>query len=443
MPPVPRPTFGKRSPAPRIDNAPNGILDAWTALEVLSPRTFRQPETLADGDRRAVAWLDRGHLPWEGGGERARPKTRLFYQLVLGTVDFEATISHLLARYTDSRVERPTARGEAILAVAIVDREGRLVEMPSVSVSSFAWGAPRALRGELGDLAEWRTAEQPLVEGLDEILRRDQDDEEAPPLDRATIMAGYEWLVASLNLPSELVKPPRFAIRSHEYYQNPDPPEPLLLNSFFLKDLAAAKTLFSEGQATLNLRRYLGCDGLRSSSWCHWSRRRSRPSSGCWVIFLRRDWVGCSWTKPGRPLALLRCLAEAAIVPDLYIVTPFVIVADNLRKLVRESGVLAEWTDDPWRWTSERIGTVHTVQGREAEAVIFVLGAPAPHQTGARGWAGGRPNLLNVAVTRAKERLYVVGNRSLWREAGLFRELDARLPEWSDLTRRCSALSSG
>jgi len=126
-------------------------------------------------------------------------------------------------------------------------------------------------------------------------------------------------------------------------------------------------------------------------------------------------------------LALLRRLAEQGAVPDLYIVTPFVVVADNLRKLVRESGFLADWTDDAWRWTSERIGTVHTVQGREAEAVILVLGAPAPHQTGARGWAGGRPNLLNVAVTRAKERLYVIGNRSLWREAGLFRELDARL----------------
>jgi superfamily I DNA and/or RNA helicase len=55
--------------------------------------------------------------------------------------------------------------------------------------------------------------------------------------------------------------------------------------------------------------------------------------------------------------------------------------------------------------------------------VIFILGAPRPEQAGARLWAGGTPNLLNVAVTRAKEALYVIGNDKLWREAGLFRTL--------------------
>jgi hypothetical protein len=73
--------------------------------------------------------------------------------------------------------------------------------------------------------------------------------------------------------------------------------------------------------------------------------------------------------------------------------------------------------------------------GREAEAVIFVLGAPSPSQTGARGWAGSHPNLLNVAVTRAKEALYVIGNRDLWCGAGLFRELDHRLPLWPPVPR--------
>ncbi|HZH75020.1 MAG TPA: AAA domain-containing protein, partial [Archangium sp.] len=126
---------------------------------------------------------------------------------------------------------------------------------------------------------------------------------------------------------------------------------------------------------------------------------------------------------------LLRRLARAGVNPDLYIVTPFVMVAENLRRVVRESRVMEGWTNrSPWQWTTERIGTVHTVQGREAEAVVFVLGAPALDQEGARGWAGRRVNLLNVAVTRAKEQLYVIGNRSLWRGAGFFRELDARLP---------------
>lgn len=128
-------------------------------------------------------------------------------------------------------------------------------------------------------------------------------------------------------------------------------------------------------------------------------------------------------------LRMLRQLRQAHVKPDLYIITPFVMVADRLRQAIGESDVLKGWGgEDEWRWINERIGTVHTAQGREAEAVILVLGAPHPAQTGARSWAGGRPNLLNVAVTRAKEVMYVVGNRQLWREAGSFRELDKELP---------------
>jgi hypothetical protein len=128
-------------------------------------------------------------------------------------------------------------------------------------------------------------------------------------------------------------------------------------------------------------------------------------------------------------LQLLRQLEQSGVKPDIYIITPFVIVEERLRKKVRESEILSGWVDeDDWRWTNERIGTVHTAQGREAEAVILVLGAPNPAQVGARSWAGSRPNLLNVAVTRAKEAIYVIGNRQLWCQAGLFRELDRRLP---------------
>lgn len=75
-------------------------------------------------------------------------------------------------------------------------------------------------------------------------------------------------------------------------------------------------------------------------------------------------------------------------------------------------------------WLGEHVGTVHTVQGREAKIVFFVLGAQGASQNGARNWAGGRPNLVNVAVTRAQASIYVIGNRGLWKSAGVFALLD-------------------
>lgn len=255
----PSPSSVHHSTPPPVTDEPQAILDTWTALEVLSPPTFRRPEDLAGGERRAVAWLDRELLPWEGLGEKARPRTKLFYQVVLGTLDLSNATSQLLAHYADSRVERPVARGEAILAVVILDREGRLVESPAVSISSFAWGIPHALAGDLTGLSTWRMAEGPLVEGLDEALRRGSSDtEENIALDLATINAGWEWLVTRLGLPRDLVTPPKFAIRSYESYKNFEPPDPLLLNSFYLNDLSTARSLFSQGKASANLRRYLG-----------------------------------------------------------------------------------------------------------------------------------------------------------------------------------------
>jgi hypothetical protein len=124
----------KLPPPPPVSNQSANILSAWTALEVLSPPSFRKPEDLAGGPRSLIAPFRDSRLPWENGGERSKPNQRLYYQIVLGTIDLEAAVSALLKVYTDRRPERPATRGEAILATVLVDQTGRPVESDPIAL---------------------------------------------------------------------------------------------------------------------------------------------------------------------------------------------------------------------------------------------------------------------------------------------------------------------
>jgi superfamily I DNA and/or RNA helicase len=68
-------------------------------------------------------------------------------------------------------------------------------------------------------------------------------------------------------------------------------------------------------------------------------------------------------------------------------------------------------------------GIVHVSQGRQAPVVVLAGTTP-----GARSWAAERPNLLNVAVSRAEHRLDVVGNQENWADKRHFSTLAGRLP---------------
>ncbi len=118
-------------------------------------------------------------------------------------------------------------------------------------------------------------------------------------------------------------------------------------------------------------------------------------------------------------------------LPDLYIITPFKMISNELRQLISKNEIIINYFKSVdrknyyqlmWVWISSHVGTVHTFQGKEAEAVFFVLGASLKELNGARVWAGGTPNILNVAVTRAKQRLYIVGNHAVWSGIGVFQE---------------------
>lgn len=108
--------------------------------------------------------------------------------------------------------------------------------------------------------------------------------------------------------------------------------------------------------------------------------------------------------------------------PDGYVISPFKMPATRLRAmLLATRGVLPDRSQTNGNdWVEHRVGTVHTFQGKEAEAVIVMLGAGRGPKAGSRSWAGATPNLLNVAATRAERVLYVVGNRTEWQSAGVF-----------------------
>ncbi|WP_169811707.1 ATP-binding domain-containing protein [Nocardia sienata] len=72
-------------------------------------------------------------------------------------------------------------------------------------------------------------------------------------------------------------------------------------------------------------------------------------------------------------------------------------------------------------------GTIHTAQGKQADVVILVLGGD-PARPGARRWAASKPNLLNVAVSRAKRRLYVIGDFRSWSRERYFGTMARHLP---------------
>lgn len=113
-------------------------------------------------------------------------------------------------------------------------------------------------------------------------------------------------------------------------------------------------------------------------------------------------------------------------LPDLYVISPFKEIKNRLKQALAN----AVWLDSEGnacpsppklsKWLQERIGTVHTFQGKEEDTVFMVLGTDADH-VGAAGWAASKPNLLNVALTRAKRRFYIVADRTLWEAMPHFR----------------------
>ena len=109
--------------------------------------------------------------------------------------------------------------------------------------------------------------------------------------------------------------------------------------------------------------------------------------------------------------------------PNIYIISPFKSVTNNMKSLLKKSlyNHCQEYDkEDIDNWIEKSCGTVHTFQGKEANEVILILGCDGESGEGAAQWAGKKPNILNVAVTRAKYRVAIIGESDLWRKVSNF-----------------------
>lgn len=148
------------------------------------------------------------------------------------------------------------------------------------------------------------------------------------------------------------------------------------------------------------------------------------------LIFPKSQWLHITGNENGNAdhynakqgSAVIQILEKAVAEeawPDLFIISPFKTVVSGLKRAIKKyctsnsNSPLAHF-EKLDEWLSKNIGTVHTFQGKEAKEVIFLLGCDrSDNAKGAIQWVNN--NIVNVAVTRAKYRLCVIGDRKAWR----------------------------
>ncbi len=77
------------------------------------------------------------------------------------------------------------------------------------------------------------------------------------------------------------------------------------------------------------------------------------------------------------------------------------------------------------------VGTIHTFQGSEKKVIILSTKVCGTQDN--INWINKRPNLLNVAVSRAKELFILVGNLYRLEKGKLTRQLVEHIREYGDI----------
>jgi len=207
------------------------------------------------------------------------------------------------------------------------------------------------------------------------------------------------------GLRSDWLEKHRLAYRRHSTFHAAERAAggTLLLDEHFRchPDIAAVSNelFYDQGLTVLTDTRGRPSLPRRPIFWSHVPGRATRPPYG-------NSWVNHDEIRQVDSFVhtLLEQLPHEATIG---VVTPFKPQADELRAHLSQY--------DRHR---VRVGTVHTFQGGERDVMVFSLVAGEGMHDGAIGWVHRQLNLWNVAITRARSHLIVVGDMNLWRGRG-------------------------
>ncbi|GKT36037.1 DNA2/NAM7-like helicase like protein, partial [Aduncisulcus paluster] len=94
--------------------------------------------------------------------------------------------------------------------------------------------------------------------------------------------------------------------------------------------------------------------------------------------------------------ALVNKLKTYYNTSDIAVIAPYKNQVNAIQTVVNDPGV--------------KVGTVHSFQGKDKEVVIMSMTISSASDSFAKRFIGGKPNMLNVAFTRSKQQLFIVGN---------------------------------
>ena len=158
----------------------------------------------------------------------------------------------------------------------------------------------------------------------------------------------------------------------------------------------------------------------------------------CWIDVPARDANGHWIPAQGDMAARIVCniakttgLYNSDGEANVYVISPFKKVGEEMRKLLIKRPEIRAALGASSGGGEEKLrsiaGTVHTFQGKAAPVVVLLLGGDPANSGSITGYAAKTPNILNVALTRAKTRVYIVGDYPHWSKAPYFRTLAKEL----------------